>query len=131
MRPIDADAFKKYLKEKFKEVESQFNTEGMRSLAEKITNDFCRDIDEQRSIDVAPVVHAANITEENPVDQLVCSHCEIIVEGYIRKTIDEDDGAVFFYEYEPRFCPDCGAKLDLDAENLCIGKTGYDEQAEP
>lgn len=124
MRPIDADAFKKYLKEKFKEVKDQFQTEKMRSFAQKITNDFCRDIDEQPPIDVAPVVHAANITDENPVDQFVCSDCGIILEGYVRKTIDEDDGAEIYHEYEPRFCPDCGAKLDKNADAVCVGNLG-------
>lgn len=55
-RLIDADAFKKYLKEKFKDVKDQFQTEKMRSLAQKITNDFCCDIDEQPTVDAVPVV---------------------------------------------------------------------------
>ena len=46
-----------------------------------------------------------NITEENPVDDFVCSKCGIHLYDWIRK--DDED----WYEYEFKYCPNCGAKV--------------------
>ena len=63
------------------------------------------------TIDAVPVVHGENITEENEVDQFVCSECGIIIESFVRKEIDEDDGEETYHEYVMRYCPNCGAKM--------------------
>lgn len=46
-----------------------------------------------------------NIAEENPVDEFVCSKCGIHLYDWIRVR-DED-----YYEYEFKYCPNCGAKV--------------------
>ena len=61
--------------------------------------------------DVLKNVQGENITEENPVDQFICSRCDIVLEGFIRKCIDEDDGSEWYEEFEPYFCPNCGADM--------------------
>ena len=61
--------------------------------------------------DVRPVEEGENITENNPVDEFVCSKCGIILEDWSRVEIDEDDGERTNYEYVFRFCPNCGVKL--------------------
>lgn len=66
--------------------------------------------------DVAPVVHGKNITKRHPVDEFVCSECGIILFDYERLEIDEDDDDENCYEYEFRFCPNCGAKMDEEAK---------------
>ena len=63
-------------------------------------------------IDAAPVVHGKNITKRHPVDEFVCSECGIILFGYERLEIDEDEDDESCYEYEFKFCPNCGAKMD-------------------
>lgn len=52
MRPIDADAFKEYLKNAFEEVKHMYPDGG--EFARQITEDFCRDIDEQPTIKAEP-----------------------------------------------------------------------------
>ena len=46
-----------------------------------------------------------NITEENPVDDFICSKCGIHLYDWIKK--DDED----CYEYEFKYCPNCGAKV--------------------
>ena len=66
MRLIDADAFKEYLKNAFEEVKHVYTDGGV--FAWRITEDFCRDIDEQPTINVEP---------ELPIKRkcTVCPHC--------------------------------------------------------
>ena len=59
----------------------------------------------------ASVNRGKNVTEENPVDQLICSECGLILEGYHRRVIDDDEGFEIYYEFKPNFCPSCGADM--------------------
>ena len=52
MRLIDADAFKEYLKNAFEEAQHVYTDGGV--FAGRITEDFCRDIDEQPTINAEP-----------------------------------------------------------------------------
>lgn len=74
------------------------------------------DINGIPAADVAPVVHGKNITKRHPVDEFVCSECGIILFGYERLEIDEDEDDESCYEYEFKFCPNCGAKMDEEEE---------------
>lgn len=60
---------------------------------------------------VRPVKEGKNITENNTVDEFVCSECGIIIEDWSRVEIDEDDGERTNHEYVFRFCPNCGAMM--------------------
>ena len=66
--------------------------------------------------DYVEVKHGENIGEVHPVDEFVCSECGIVLEGWTRVVTDEDDGELFYYEYEFKYCPNCGAKMDGGAE---------------
>ena len=46
-----------------------------------------------------------NITEKDLVDDFVCSKCGIHLYDWVR-VCDED-----WYEYEFKYCPNCGAKV--------------------
>lgn len=63
--------------------------------------------------DVAPVVHGKNLTEHNPVDEFKCSHCGAIFRDVVLCKIDENSGDESYYEFEFRFCPRCGMKVEL------------------
>ena len=52
MRLIDADAFKEYLKNALEEVKHIYPDGG--EFARQITEDFCKDIDEQPTINAEP-----------------------------------------------------------------------------
>ena len=62
--------------------------------------------------DVEEVKHGENIGTLHPVDEFICSECGIVLEGWTRVVTDEDDGELYYYEYEFNHCPNCGAKMD-------------------
>nr|DAF29669.1 MAG TPA: hypothetical protein [Caudoviricetes sp.] len=47
MRLINADVFKKYIKNGFRDATNLFKSEECKDVARQITDAFCRDIDEQ------------------------------------------------------------------------------------
>lgn len=72
------------------------------------------------AVDATPVVHAANVTPTHYSDEFVCGNCGFCCEITELRHEDEDgfgmgEGAA--YEYECKFCPDCGAKMDGGAGN--------------
>lgn len=52
-----------------------------------------------------------NESDNNPVDEFICSEYGFITEDFSEKRIDEDDGDVTYHEFEFRYCPNCGAKV--------------------
>lgn len=74
-----------------------------------------RTLDELEAVDAAPVVHGNNVTPTHPSDMFVCSECGFVCE--ITKLVYEDEdypevGIPNAYEYDCKFCPNCGAKMD-------------------
>ena len=64
--------------------------------------------------DVAPIKHAYNANEKyHAVDEFRCSECGIHIEDWTAFFEDEDDGE-YTAEYEFRYCPNCGARMDGD-----------------
>lgn len=51
-----------------------------------------------------------NITKQHPVDEFICSECGLILQDYCKKRLDED-GDEYFFEFEIKYCPNCGAKV--------------------
>lgn len=51
-----------------------------------------------------------NVTENHPVDEFICSKCGLILQDYCKKRLD-DDGDEYFFEFEIKYCPNCGAKV--------------------
>ena len=69
------------------------------------------------AVEAAPVVHGQNVTPTHYSDMFICSECGFVCE--ITKLVygDEDHPEVGMpnaYEYDCKFCPDCGAKMDLE-----------------
>ena len=62
------------------------------------------------------LVECENIGTVHPVDEFKCSVCGITLEGWTRVVTDEDDGELYYYEYELRYCPNCGARMKGGAE---------------
>ena len=60
--------------------------------------------------DVASVVHGKNITDMHPVDEFICSECGINLTEFCGYVPEED----IMYEYKFKYCPECGAKMDLE-----------------
>lgn len=71
-----------------------------------------RRIDQMPSADVQPVVDTENMATVS--DEFICKKCGIYLIDYSKVVMDEDnDGYIdeLHYEYEPKFCPECGAKI--------------------
>ena len=75
---------------------------------------YSKVIKEAPTADVRPERHGRNITEMNPVDEFVCSECGFIM----RDTSGYDEEEDVYYEFELRFCPKCGAKMDGKDNNI-------------
>lgn len=52
-----------------------------------------------------------NLTDNNPLDEFICSNCGFAMENFAEMEIDEDDGEKCYHEFEIRYCPCCGAKV--------------------
>lgn len=75
-----------------------------------------RTIDDQPTADVVEVRHGRNITEMHPVDEFICSECGFMCEDLTEKVYDEDGDYFYTREYEFKYCPSCGAKMDKESE---------------
>ena len=64
MRLIDADAFKDYIRNALEETKHMYKDNG--EWAKEITESFCKDIDEQPTVDPEP--HWIPVTERLPKD---------------------------------------------------------------
>ena len=51
-----------------------------------------------------------NIFEMHPTDGFTCSECRITIIDYIEERVN-DDYYANHYEYEFKYCPNCGAKV--------------------
>lgn len=76
----------------------------------------------KKTADVQPVKQPIIETENMATvsDEFICKKCGIHIKDYIKVVMDEDnDGYIDeqHYEYEPKFCPECGAKIKDGEQN--------------
>ena len=55
-------------------------------------------------------------TDYAECDQFVCSECGIELQDWHRVERDADDGDITYYEYEFKYCPNCGADMRGEQE---------------
>lgn len=65
-RIIKAEAFKKYCRRGYKNTERDFRSGTLRAFARQITEDFCRDIDEQPTVEAIPTEWIREQAQEYP-----------------------------------------------------------------
>ena len=61
---------------------------------------------------VQPVAETENMATVS--DEFICKKCGIYLKDYVKVVLDEDnDGYIDeqHYDYEPKYCPECGAKV--------------------
>ena len=63
------------------------------------------------AVDVVEVKHGENITKKHPVDEFICSECGLIMRDLTEVRIEEDNEDECYFEFEVKFCPNCGVKI--------------------
>ena len=62
--------------------------------------------------DVQPAPkHTENMSTVAFCDRFICKNCDIHLDNWVKVVIDPDDGDELHYEYEFKFCPECGARI--------------------
>lgn len=78
----------------------------------KIEEDILQAIDKQaEELGWIDEKTCTNLSEFDSIDEFECSNCGIVLSEYQQIEIDEDDGERFFYDYRPKYCPNCGRKI--------------------
>ena len=67
-------------------------------------------------IDAEPVRHGKNATYTHHSDMFVCSECGFSCEITELRYGDDGVGEPDAYEYDCKFCPNCGAKIDAEVK---------------
>ena len=67
-------------------------------------------------VDAVEVVHGRNETKQHPVDEFICSVCGYVCHETHKYVYDEDGEDWSMYEFEFKYCPNCGAKMDGDGD---------------
>ena len=65
-----------------------------------------------KAADVQSVAETENMATVS--DEFICKKCGIYLKDYVKVVLDEDnDGYIDeqHYDYEPKYCPECGAKV--------------------
>lgn len=73
-----------------------------------------KSLDTVPAADVQEVRHGKNLTKAHPVDEFICSECGYMTEDCTEKKYSQDGDYCYLCEYEYKFCPNCGAKMDKE-----------------
>lgn len=65
-RLINAEAFKKYCRDGFEDNKQLIRSATLRAFAKQLTEDFCKDIDEQATVDAIPTDWIRKQAEDYP-----------------------------------------------------------------
>lgn len=66
-----------------------------------------------KAANVQPIIETENMAIAS--DEFICKKCGIYLKDYIKVVMNEDNNGCIdeqHYEYEPKFCPECGAKVE-------------------
>lgn len=105
MRLIDADALKKSLVD-------WLNWYSGSEAVKGIVRDIVEHIDNSPTIEAEPMRYGENVTYTHPSDMFLCSCCGFSCEITELRHDEDDTENPDAYEYDCKFCPDCGAKMD-------------------
>lgn len=70
-----------------------------------------REVRKSPVADVEEVKLGYNKSSMNPVDEFICSECGAMFADVSLVKEDEENGDINYYEFEFKYCPNCGAKM--------------------
>ena len=77
----------------------------------------CNDIARFPAVDAELVRHGKNATYTHHSDMFVCSECGFSCEITELRYGDDGVGEPDAYEYDCKYCPNCGAKIDAEVHD--------------
>lgn len=93
------------LSEKIIDIDNNFETNA-------IEDDLLKAIDKQaEELGWLYEKTCTNESEYDSSDEFKCSNCGFMMAEHKELEIDEDDGEKFYYNYKPKYCPNCGRKI--------------------
>lgn len=105
-RLIDANEFKSYLKNSAKLEKKR----GTIDFVCNVINWCAKEIDKAATVN--PISYTSNVNQRYAAcDEFVCRRCGLHLEDWRRFIIDPDTGESELYEYEFKYCPECGAAI--------------------
>lgn len=93
--------------------------DGSCSKADVDLREMLDEIEALPASDVQPVIETENMATVS--DEFICKKCGIYLKNYIKVVMDEDNEGYIdeqHYDYEPKYCPECGAEVrDCDTND--------------
>ena len=58
-----------------------------------------------------------NLSEYDSMDEFRCSNCGLTLVEHTECLAGEDDGEEYYFNYRPKYCPNCGRRIVDEKEN--------------
>ena len=55
-----------------------------------------------------------NGSNYDSAEEFICSHCGLTLIEYKEYVNGEDDGEGYYFDFKPKYCPNCGRKIVLE-----------------
>jgi DNA-directed RNA polymerase subunit RPC12/RpoP len=52
-----------------------------------------------------------NLSEYDATEEFKCSNCGFTLVEHKEYAVGEDDGEEYYFNYKPKYCPNCGSKI--------------------
>ena len=58
-----------------------------------------------------------NESEYDSIDEFECSNCGFTLVEHKEYAVGEDDGEEYYFNFKPKYCPNCGRRIVEEEEN--------------
>lgn len=58
-----------------------------------------------------------NLSEFDSTEEFRCSNCGFTLVEHKEYAVGEDDGEEYYFNFKPKYCPNCGRKIVEEKEN--------------
>lgn len=85
-----------------------------------IENDLLKAINKQaKELGWLEEETCTNGSNYDSTEEFICSHCGLTLIEYKEYVNGEDDGEGYYFDFKPKYCPNCGRKIVEEKENDC------------